>query len=126
MGRVAVRDSTIGDAGNMRSTGGAGVLPVLVLGLACLAALVALTLTRPGPEGQYVILWPPRLPPAHIINRVFEEGGGVVGFGGLPGVSMVISDRADFPARIRLRGALAVLSAPASLGCVAPAPGSRP
>ena len=126
MGQVALRDGTIGDEADAAADSGAGVLPLLALGLACLAALVGLSLTRPGTGGQYVVLWPPRLPPAQIIDRVFEEGGGVVGFGRLPGISLAISDRAGFPERIRRRGALAVLPAPAALGCVAPDPGELP
>lgn len=97
-------------------------LPALALTVAGLLALSGQVLSRPGIPGQFVVLTPPRLAPGAVIDLVHRAGGGTVGFGRLPGISLALSDRPDFAARARALGAWVVLPASADLGCVAADP----
>jgi len=97
-------------------------LPALALAVAGLLALSLLTLGRPGTTGQFLVVTPPRLAPAAVIDLVHRAGGGSLGFGRLPGISLALSDRPDFAERARALGAWVVLPASADLGCVAANP----
>lgn len=103
------------------SEGGAlsALLPALTLALAGLVALAGHALTRPGPPGQFLVMTRPGLHRAQVLDLVHAAGGGVIAFGALPGLSVVLSGDEGFEDRVRQRGAWLVLPAPGSLGCVA-------
>lgn len=103
------------------SEGGAvsALLPALALALAGLVALAGHALTRPGAPGQFLVMTRPGLHRAPVLDLVHAAGGGVIAFGALPGLSVVLSGDDGFEDRVRQRGAWLVLPAPGSLGCVA-------
>ena len=103
------------------SEGGAlsALLPALALALAGLVALAGHALTRPGAPGQFLVMTRPGLHRAQVLDLVHAAGGGVIAFGALPGLSVVLSGDDGFEERVRQRGAWLVLPAPGSLGCVA-------
>ena len=87
--------------------------------LAGLVALAGHALTRPGAPGQFLVMTRPGLHRAQVLDLVHAAGGGVIAFGALPGLSVVLSGDDGFEDRVRQRGAWLVLPAPGSLGCVA-------
>lgn len=95
------------------------LLPALALALAGLVALAGHALTRPGAPGQFLVMTRPGLHRAQVLDLVHAAGGGVIAFGALPGLSVVLSGDDGFEDRVRQRGAWLVLPAPGSLGCVA-------
>jgi|TARA_B100001765_G_scaffold214269_1_gene181900 hypothetical protein len=103
-----------------QSSGWADALPalvLLVLGLAGLATATILTSTVPG---QYLILARPGTATGAILDMVYRARGGIVGFGGLPGIALAASDDPGFAEAVRAEGAWIVLPSPKLLGCFGP------
>ena len=73
-----------------------------MLGLAGLATASILTSTVPG---QYLILARPGTATGAILDMVYRARGGIVGFGGLPGIALAASDDPGFAEAVRAEGA---------------------
>lgn len=92
-------------------------IPAALLAVLGMAALVVGSLFASAVEGQYLVIMSPTLGRAQVLDRIFDAGGGVAGFGGLPNIAYAITDQPGFKATIREGGAWLVLPAPRILGC---------
>lgn len=92
-------------------------LPAAGLFLLSLTALVAFQLTRPGVDGQFLVLADPRRGPLHLADIAWRAGGGLIRDGAVPGTGVALSDGADFADRLRAEGAWLVLPSGRALGC---------
>lgn len=92
-------------------------IPAAILAVLGICALVIGSLFSSAVEGEYLLIMQPSLTRAEVLDRIFDAGGGVVGFGGLHNIAYAITDQPDFKASIRADGAWFVLPAPRILGC---------
>ena len=117
-GHSARDDISTADSLNSRA-----LLPALLLAAVGFVTLVVATLLTGGVSGQYLVIGPPWQDRAQMMDMVWQAQGGVVGFGALPFVAIAMTDRSDFTAALRDRGAWMVLPSPVLLGCATGADG---
>lgn len=91
--------------------------PALCLGFVLLAVLVTVQVTRPGVDGQYLIVTDPRSGDLGLMDIAWRAGGGLLRSGTIPGTGIALSDDPGFAARLRAEGAWLVLPNAADLGC---------
>lgn len=125
-GAVDVSENRLkaGSATVARDNGGwRDIVPALCLAALGLTGLVVATLGTNAVPGQYLVVMSPRVPAGAVMDMVYRAHGGVLGFGGLPGVTIATSDDPSFAEAIRAEGALLVIRSPRFLGCFVPTQG---
>lgn len=90
--------------------------PALCLGFVLLAVLVTVQVTRPGVDGQFLIVTDPRAGDLGLMDIAWRAGGGLLRSGTIPGTGIALSDDPGFAARLRSEGAWLVLPNAADLG----------
>ena len=115
--------SAQGDISTADSLNSRALLPALLLAAVGFATLVLATLLTGGAAGQYLVIGSPWQGRVQMMDMVWQAQGGVVGFGALPFVAVAMTDRPDFAANLRDRGAWMVLPSPVLLGCATGANG---
>lgn len=95
--------------------------PAAVFGAAGLVALIIATLLGAGNSGQMLVFGPPALDRDRVTGIVWQAGGTVIDFGGLPNVAIAtaMTERPDFAEALKAAGAWLVLPSPRLLGCFA-------
>jgi len=83
-----------------------------------LAATLALHLAPPAAAGMVAAYFPPGATSAETVLRIAAADGRLVTAGGVPGMWIVQSDRAGFPARLYEAGAWFVFDAEGASGCL--------
>ena len=103
-----------------RAAGWPDILPAIVLLVAGIFGIAAVTLWVASVPGQYLVITRPGLGQADVLDLVYRANGGVLGFGGLSNIAIVASDDPAFKQTVIAGGALFVLPSPRLLGCFSP------
>lgn len=106
-GTAELREPGLGDL--------APAILFLVIGIPALVLGSLMTSTVPG---QYLVITGPGADRGELLDLVHRSNGGVVAFGGLPGIAIAASEDPGFTETVRAEGAWLAIPSPRLIGCI--------